>query len=1012
MGKTWTWAFVGMLWFVACGGEDAQGSTAPIRIRIEQDVSIPLLVPRNETFTIDVWTEYEDGTPAEGAVLQWLLYGGREALVNKQSIEPGHDRLIIGPIYKNTLVDLISRVCPDGDYSHCDGGAVAEFKSVRTIVHGGFPGTRMVHGPLDVSVGERRPIRLAAVASEYPGSPLSFLTDRDVGMSSSDGRVLETDGLVIEGREPGTVMLTLTGPNLTESVEVRVRSAEEAPLRKLENEALLLGGGTVLGTNAGMLMPRGSMFESITFDGGNNPVILARVGAPTALVHTTSEHVDTVLARWTGTGWGAEAPFKDWMRIYFPVMVKDERNHVYVGAFDRNRGMFVIADRELDDLGGAFEYHYIPAPSWVVAEGLFPEQSVLGIDRGGGRDQQSVSNLSDWITLHPKRGGGVHFAVTPSYETNNCERVLMVGALDANGALTHEEREVYEWMKNANGNCDWIGPSGVPNGEVHWEPPTTPGGEPTVSTGRSYRSAPSEAWSTRTIDGAPAPGLEATRLSNLVPGQYRFDDGDRMIVAGVAGVGIRTIDAYGKSSVDNAAEVLFGNVSGHVLQRLETWVSGIGSQGSTFASVHQGDGISPDLPLVTVVTLPPALPLDGDEETGDGLAGLRIGRIASPAPVTSLEILPDGRRVGLAVRLGFESALRFSWPGVYRSDAAGAPWEPVEDRVFEAFDPEHPLRRQGSTLYTMSHNLAGLILANLHVSTDGGDTWTTEGIFNRIEERKPLVAHIFPNGVRLVVSGQPLSGRPTMHLQLRDEGAVSWRDTNQWMPPTLTFWNQYEAAAVEAADGSLTVATIAAAELMIGMTQRYHLITREYDAEGEFVRSRDVIVPPGVRLHTATRLPDGDLLFFGGTYGERYLPVTYSVRVDAETDTAVQTMLPTTPELYVHAPGVVLDDGTLVVGGDRVGFDGPVNARYVRCMYMTSMDGATFSEPVDLRPAGGRAQVTYALAKEPDGEHVVFVVGDSATLWSLRDYAFGYADRERANALTAPLVPMSVRVAP
>lgn len=1000
MAKALRCALVGLVCLVGCKPEPL-APIARTRLRVEQDVSNPLPVSRGDSLTLDAWTEFEDGRPAPGAVVDPFFIGQTAVPFQSEAIETGHVRLTIGPFFANAHVDLLSRICPDGNLQDCAGGSVTNLNDIRITVYGGAPGTRLVHGPLDVAVGERRPIRLTAIAMGEPRSPFLYFAERGVTMTSSDSSVLEVNGLIIKGLKAGKVTLTLQGAGVTEQVEVQVSSA---PLRTLVNEALPLEGGQVLGASPTMLMERGSTFESVVFDGAKNPVILARVRPPSAL----ADPVDTVLARWTGTGWGAEAPFKDWMNISLPVMVKDERNHVYVGAFDRNRGMFVIAERDLDALGGAFSYHLIPAPAFLAAKTVFPERVALLLGRGGGVDQKTVSKFSDWITLYPRNGGGVHFAVTPSYKVVNCRRVLTVGALTAEGALTHEERETTEWAPNSTGSCDyWTGRVGTSHGEVHWEPPATSTAEPTLGLTRIYKTTPSATWSTRSIDGAPAPGLELVRRIPLYDSYYRFDDGDRTILAGAGGTGFQVIDAYGTYVLDNAGEVLFGMVSGHLLQRSDTWVSGIASLASTLVEVHEG--AVGGVPIVTVITLPPALPLDGNEVATDGLAGLRIGRRANPAPVTSLEVLPNGKRVGLAVKFGFESA-KASWPGVYRSDAPGARWVPVEDRVSGAFDPEHPLRRQGSKLYTVSFNSTGLITADLHISNDDGETWQAESIFVQANERRPLVAHLFPNGVRLVVSGEPsVSGR-TLQLQLRDEGATAWRDLSEWAPPSQSFWTQYQVAAVEASNGGLSVMT-SAVDQTTGVN-REHLVIREYDAAGQYQRTRDLIVPSAPRLSTATRLPDGDLFFFGGGANQQ-LPVTSSLRVDALTDVVTRTMLPASPAFFVHSPAVVLGNGAIVVGGERMGTDGPGGvAPFFRSMYMLSTDGVAFGAPVDLRPAGGRAQVVYSLAREPDGQHVVFVIGDSAALWSLRDAAFQFADQTMVSATTPQLAPMSVRVAP
>ena len=978
---------------------------ARTRLRVEQDLSGPLLVSRGDSLTLDAWTEFEDGRPADGAVVDAFFVGQTAVPFQSQPIETGHARLTIGPFFANANIDLLSRICPDGDLQVCAGGAVTNLTDIRVTAYGGNAGTRLVHGPLDVAVGERRPIRLTAIAMGDPRSAFQYLAERGVTMTSSDASVLAVDGLIITGVKAGTVTLTMQGAGVTRQVEVQVSSAT---LRTPTNEALPLEGGPVLGANAFMLLQRGSMFESVVFDGAKNPVILARVRAPTELVHTLAEQVDTVLARWTGTGWGAEAPFKDWMNVYFPVVVKDERNHVYVGAFERNRARYVIAERDLDDLGGAFKYHFIPAPMFLASKKLPPGGGLPLFDRGGGFTQASVSRLSDWITLHPRSGGGVHFAVTDSFVQGNCKRVQTVGALTPEGTLSHEVRATAEWSLSPVGGCDWTGPRGAPNGEVHWEPPSTSGAEPTLGLTRIYKTTPTESWSTRTIAGAPAAGIERVRRIPLYDGNHRFDDGDRVILTGPDGTGFRVIDAYGTDFLDNAGEVLFGMTSGHVLQQSETWVSGIASRGRTLVQVHEG--LVGGVPLVTVFTLPPALPLEGNEVATDGLAGLRIGRRASAAPVTSLEVLPNGKRVGLAVKYGFER-MKPSWPGVYRSDAPGAPWEPVEDRVSGAFDPELPLRRQGSKLYTASFNSTGLITANLHLSADDGETWQSESIFVQASGRRPLVAHLFPNGVRLVVSGEPRGGFRSLQLQLRDEGAAAWRDSSEWMPPASSFWNQYEVAAVERSDGAVSVLAIAA-DQATGVN-RYHLVSREYDAAGQYQRTRDLIIPEGLRPQTATRLSDGDLFFFGSVRPSQDQPVTYSLRVDAVTDVVTRTMLPASPALFVHSPAVVLGNGTIVVGGERMGTDGPRGAApFFRSMYMLSTDGVVFSAPVDLRPAGGRAQVVYSLAREPDGQHVVFVIGDSAALWTLRDAAFQFADETMVSATTPPLAPMSVRVAP
>lgn len=300
MTKAWRCALVGLVCVLGCKPEPP-APVARTRLRVEQDVSGPLPISRGDSLTLDAWTEFEDGRPAPGAVVDPFFIGQTAVPFQSQPLETGHVRLTIGPFFASANIDLLSRICPDGDLQVCTGGAVTNLTDIHVTAYGGNAGTRLVHGPLDVAVGERRPIRLTAIAMGDPKSPFLYFAERGVTMTSSDASVLAVNGLIITGVKAGTVTLTMQGAGVTKQVEVQVTSS---PLRALVNEAVPLEGGQVLGPAASLFLQRGSTFESVVFDGAKNPVVLARVKPPSAL----ADPIDTVLARWTGTGWAPKHP--------------------------------------------------------------------------------------------------------------------------------------------------------------------------------------------------------------------------------------------------------------------------------------------------------------------------------------------------------------------------------------------------------------------------------------------------------------------------------------------------------------------------------------------------------------------------------------------------------------------------------------------------------------------------------------------------------------------------------
>lgn len=989
-----------LLALAACAEEAAPRPVAPITVRIEQDITHPLLVPRGDSVVLDVHTEHAGGVPAQGQVIQWALYGDSEALVVKQSVAPGHDRVTIGPLYGDTIVVFTSRICPDGDYAHCDGGAVATSPKTRVHAFGGFPALSIAHGPMDLTVGERRPIRAIGLAQPPSRANVKRVSHHPVILSSEDGRILEVeDDHVLVGIAPGTATVRLTGPGMEQVVPVRVYSAEERPMRALENTSVTLRGEPELGMNAGVSVPRGAPFESMVIDGEGNPVVLVELGAPTQLAQPEwGLAVQTLLLRWTGTDWGAEAPFLPSMTPHFPVMAKDERGVLYVAAFDWARGTVVVAERELDDIGGDFRYTYLPVPAFVAAEGVTPDESRLLVDRGGGRDHQSVSPLSDWVTLHPRAGGGVHFAYTPSYALLNCKRALIVGTLDPSRHIESDEVETYEWTPSTAGFCDSAGL--VPTGEVHFLPPVAPSTEPTIIPDRYYVSTYSEAWRTRTIAGVPAPGIETLRLSPLLTGAYRFDDGDRAYTTGVTAYFSHAVDPFGATYNDDPTLMLYGSYNASPLREVG-FVASVTSSGSRIVTVH--DELVGGRPLVTSWTLPPAPPIEGAETSEVGLAGRRIGHISHPAPVIGLAVMPDGKRVALADRLDFRSA-ELELPALLQSTGPDSPWRDVESRAPEGFDPRLPLRTQGSTVYTVTPGLFGLRNVDLHTSTDAGDTWSTRRVYTRLAQR-PTAHHLFADGSYLVVS---VSELPQRHLYVH-----TMTEALEWAPPTGWTWNQDETAIIDGPEpGHVTVLAIATQR---APTDAYRLVMREHDETGALVGITETTVPPGLRLHTAVRLRGGDMLLFKGVAGVIDEPITHVLRIDGATREVRQTELSTGEIWRARQPILQLQDGTLVVGIDRMIPHGLTSAR--QAAYVTSMDGVSWSAPVALRPAGGAAQFVYASAV--DGEsgsgssyqaHVLFVVGDSGTLWPQTEYATEYTSRERVNALTAPLVPMSIRV--
>jgi hypothetical protein len=972
-----------------------------VSVRFGADVTRTIPVARGQTYVLDVFVERPDGSPVDVYDFRVESYGFNYGLVQSMRVEPGHEQVSFSaPDRDGGTTYFNVSVCPDEEYYGCGGGVRFRSRPVRLSVYGGAPASSMFVGELDLSVGEVRPVRVVGMVapSETRERPSPVAAHDPPSFVVADGRVLAVDERgVFEGLSAGTTEVSITVAGYTESFPVTVYDPAERPLRRLENEVVRIGGAPQVLSYGRPFVPRGSVLEAIVADGDGDPVVLVE--------HAISAEVDKkqyLLTRWTGTGWGAEAPFPPWVTAMFPVVVKDEDGVLYVGAAHVEDGTYVIATRHVDAIGEPFELHELPLPSFVDPDDPITGTSPLRIRRGGGLDPASIDARSDWISLFPRQGGGVHFGYTPSYglDAATCARALIVGTFDGQ-RFEHEQREDVRWLLEGAG-CDWT----APVGEIHWKADRLNGEVPKLDASR-YRAEPrSEAWMSREVDGAPAPGIEVSRLGGDLPWSYRFDDGERVYTVGDA-PGYTSIDAMGSTVQDFPQHYYFeSDFVDPIRTANEAYTAALGHAGSTAFAVVEGVGEGP--PLFLAWTPPPPPPILGAETSEHGLAGLRIEAAADPEPVSALVVLPNGRRFVLLERMRHLEP-RFTAPAIARSDGPDAPWEQVQQRDLEVFELADDLKALGSTLYGVGRRY-GANDADVHfyTSVDDGASWQSRGI-TLDAEYTASAAQLFPDGHREVTFYRALSRELSVHraLDLGPFGRAAWA-----VPSGYLRWNEGTVAYV-ASDAPDAEADVAGRTLRLGIATQsagsswvYALVAVELDEDGSELASHVIPCPPGLRLKNAVRLPDGDLVLFAGVSGELHDPPTLAARVDWASQTVETSPLSDTV-FRARSRIVRMADGTLVAGVEHFAPHG-ANER-VLAAYVTSTDGLTWTEPVPLRPAGGRGQVVYAVAAEGPDE-LLFVIGDGGALTQDISWGTSYRELGAVGGLTPRMVPMSVRV--
>jgi hypothetical protein len=986
----------------ACAPPDGtQVEVTDVTVRFGADVTRTIPVARGETHVLDVFIEDPHGDPIEIYDFRVEAYGFNYGLVQSVRVAPGHEQVSFYlPDRDGGITYFNVSVCPDEEYYGCEGGVRYRSRPVRHSAYGGFPASSIHVGEMDLSVGEVRPVRVIGMVAptttrERPVAVSAHDTPR---FSVADGRVLSVDDRgVFEGLMAGTTEVTIDIAGTSESYLVTVHDPAERPIRQLRDEVVTIGGAPRVTTNGGPVVPRGSVFEAIVPDGAGNPVVL--------IEHPISAEVDKkhyLLTRWTGTGWGAEAPFPPWMTVMFPVVVRDETGMLYIGAAHVEDGTYVIATRHVDALGEPFEIHELPLPNFVDPEDPLTATSPLRIRRGGGAEPTTIDDRSDWISLFPREGGGVYFGYSPAYglDTANCARALIVGTFDG-ARIEHEQREDVRWVVEG-ADCTW----NAPTGELHWRADVSNNDVITLNGSRSFVAPRSEAWMSRVIDGAPAPGIETSRLSGGGEWSYRFDDGERVYTVSSAPT-TQTIDAFGGTVQDFPQHFFYASDFVDPIRTAnEAFTSAIGHSGSTVFAVVERVGNGD--PIVATWTPPPPPPIDGAESSDDGLSGKRIERTANPEPVSALVILPNGKRFVLQERLRHLEP-RFTAPGISKSDGPDAPWELIQERDLDIFELADDLKATGSTLYGVGRRY-GAQDADIHfyTSADDGATWPSRGV-TLDAEYTASSAHLFADGHREMVIYRSLNHALSVHraLDLGPFGRTEWT-----VPEGYLRWNEGTVAHVGNDDPTAApevrgrTLRLGIATQVSGFSWIYAVVAVELDDDGAELASHVLPCPPGLRLKNAVRLPDGDIVLFAGTSGELNDPPTHAVRIDWDSKTVEASPLSDTTFL-ARSRIVRIDDGTLVAGVEHFAPHG-ANER-VLAAYLTSPDGLTWSEPVALRPAGGRGQVVYAVA--PDGPRAaLFVVGDGGTFTQDISWGRSYRVLGEVGGNSPRMVPMSIRV--
>lgn len=383
------------------------------------------------------------------------------------------------------------------------------------------------------------------------------------------------------------------------------------------------------------------------------------------------------------------------------------------------------------------------------------------------------------------------------------------------------------------------------------------------------------------------------------------------------------------------------------------------------------------LDLVTLT--PPTMVRDGALDT----EGARLGDIYTANPLSlqpyalsdGTVMMYGGARYDLINRHEVDS-LSHVWRADPPSGLGGVPWNAVMSavptKVFEAPSQFFQVEDRPGTLYGImrEENTPNDLLVE---STDGGATWTN---------RRPLAAWV--HGAVQVGKGlafithQPVDGadggRPTevgiwylADMTVADPGPVELAERIP-VPPSLYSDIGSRLKILPAGDGFMVVMALDAA------WRSGRLDIRLFDSVGALLDSNVTELREEMELDVSTAVlaggedgePDLVLLRWDGKSGGVEYTAYHSGDLFRTETSHKLPALWEPPMLTVR-----LEDGRIGCLGTR-----NVAAGMERAAWTVSADGATWTEPVLIRPEGGFDQEIWGVTSTPDGR-VVVVMGDN-----------------------------------
>ena len=886
---------------------------------------IPEIRAPGEASVVEYSVRNPDGTVPEHYQFSMLQPDANWA-VTMTTVAPGHERVSIvaregvGPYF---FPYVMVRVCVPFDGDPCAGRSDVTAPFAYIVVAGGY--AREVVAPfpeMALEVGERRPVLAFAgtAAATFATTPLTYSSGQP-GVAT----VGATSGEVI-GVSRGVARLQVSAGAGAADVMVTVTEGD-------------LGPPPATATLSGpfFFLPKVGLQGRMAVDGRGYPMFGLEL-VPTFAGSGSAGRTTAALARWTGSGWGRERVSAAADPAANVGVTVDADDHLWVIYQSGLLKTAIVADRAATDPPGQWRRRLLsPEISAVTAAGHhYLDPNVYA----------GVQHLA--ITPRPGGGAWVAFrtyaAKIQSVEYNCAYATVLAEVTEAEVQLSEHDLALVKQDGVVAESCP-PDPGGF---DVGLQLVEQEAGPPLALPGERGTVIPSPAWRAQTFGGEPLPGVDTVPEA----GMFAFEAGHNLFYGDTEAT---WLGCYSASGFDCTQQLLDGADDQLRREIRRGWAV----DGRTFYQLLAPELRGGHTLHVTSVLLDDLPPTDAPEAAGAWLAlDPTWGAVAFP-PV----VMPSGERL---IQTFATDGLATSSGHVWRSAGPDQPFAAVADVNWDTFAPASPMFEAGGRLYALRND------HRLYRSADGGATW---GFFGNVSPAANGLGagHFFADGRALLffVAAVGTLGKTELLFSADVEAGRPFSPV-----VTLPGVKVLDVAAREAA-GIYPDGDQAWVLNWDGEFYPPHLQARLIDVGGDVVAEHEVELPEYTNPGMGARLGSGAFVMLQAVL-HPVLPTPFALTFVSwdPADDAVDSVVVDAAERYVSCqPPVTLADGRAAAACTRE--EGP---GVLRAIYTTTTDGRTWTEPVVLRPDGGRTQRALGAAAEPDGALFILLTDGTVPL--------------------------------